>query len=752
MKEYVVIPDTGQPSLLAPPSQHVQLNKHLCVACDVMVQRFAYAKYFHKYILPGTGQSGGARMQHTNDRRTTPVYQHLSDLRALAKSAEGGCHLCSLFVNQLHIQRQGLVDLETLPNSSKCLVGLLFNKTPQPGGALYDLVMLFEDFSVKQNVELHLHLRPVDGQIVPIIGYPKGLPFPILEDGATCSFEPTATGQEHSRQLDTINSWLEGCLTHHSLCSSVSSSARSSAILPARLIHVGSASNFSDLKLVEVSPGQPPPRWVTLSHCWGPPGSIPLTLSDSNLEQLKKKIPFRSLANNFKDAVGATRHLAERFGPLYLWIDALCIIQGSTQDWASEAPKMGHLYAGSLCTLFACRGTDSSAGLWESSLALSKHECYIQGGADSCLRGRWQIRDVDSFENSVQRSKLCSRAWVHQEVNLSTRRIYFAPGQLYWECCQCIRQEMDPGELPSSYSLGKTGALALMPINYDRELTHQQRTEKLYGTWLANVEQHSSLGITYASDKLPSLAATAQIMVELLKSPNDYIAGTWKSIFWACILWEIRSPTEVSKAENGSPSWSCTSVLGAVHFVIRPAYFSGTNRKLDALSPEATFDQFDAQPVLKDFPMGQLSEASVRVKGRVLKLKMHLTVDSRQEMPLFAQIHYAGQILATPLPMRLDHMEDWKATGDYDFFALVVAHDSDYSVSPENERLFCLVLQKAAEISPIYYRRGVFEIGDFRTDTLWGRVLEEQAKTVNMLGVGDYDESYGDGIYSITLK
>ena len=747
----IEIPDTGQTPLLEPPSQHVQLNKHLCVNCDDMVQRFTYAKYFYRHILPSN-----TRMQFPVDKRKTPLYRLQPNFHAVSVSANHGCHICSLFVNQFQIRRRGNLDLETSPDTSDCIVGLLFNRTPKVEGALYDLVMTFEIFSLKKSVSLKLQLRPIEGQEIPIIGVPeRGLKFPVI-DTRTCTYAPTAHEKGHSCRLETIYEWLEECLKHHKLCRSVSEAASKLGTPPARLIDIGLASDFSDLRLLDVSLDLPLPRWVTLSHCWGPPGSISLRLLQSNVDELKKQIPFGSLTKNFKDAIMTARHLAERFGTLYLWIDAICIIQDSDSDWARESIKMGHLYSNSLCTLFACRGTDPSAGLWEPPTALSMHECCIEGGPNSCLRGRWQIRDIYAFENSVQRSHLCSRAWVHQEDNLATRRLYLASGQLYWGCCQGIKQEMNPKLVLLKPSLSaNTGGHSLLAIQCDPDLTRQQKLDKTYSIWLEIAAHHSGRGITRATDRLPSVAAMAKVIGDWQKSPDDYIAGTWKNFFWACILWEIRSPDKATKAENGSPSWSWTSVTGAIHFVIRPAYIFGTNRKLEAFCPEATYAEFHFQPAQPNFVMGGLLGASVKVRGRVLRLKMHARVETDRHIPLLAKFHYNGQELPTNLIPCLDYMSDWRATGDFDVFALVVARDRDYEgteSSPTKERLFCLVLRKAEALEAVYTRCGAFQIADLRPEAPWSKLLEEQARTVELKGKTEYHELHGGGIYTITLR
>jgi hypothetical protein len=131
------------------------------------------------------------------------------------------------------------------------------------------------------------------------------------------------------------------------------------------VIDVGSARDYSDLRLRSwASLAADRPRWIALSHCWGPTG-IEYKLHHATVNDFHENISFDSLPKNFKDAVEGTRILSSTFGKLYLWIDALCIVQDSDSDWAVESIKMGHIYSNSLCTFMACRGSDSTAGLVE---------------------------------------------------------------------------------------------------------------------------------------------------------------------------------------------------------------------------------------------------------------------------------------------------------------------------------------------------------------------------------------------------
>jgi hypothetical protein len=62
---------------------------------------------------------------------------------------------------------------------------------------------------------------------------------------------------------------------------------------------------------------------------------------------------------------------AQGMGIKYVWIDSLCIIQGNSQDWHSEAAKMGDVYWNATLVVAASGAKDSSKVLFISERPLS---------------------------------------------------------------------------------------------------------------------------------------------------------------------------------------------------------------------------------------------------------------------------------------------------------------------------------------------------------------------------------------------
>jgi hypothetical protein len=92
---------------------------------------------------------------------------------------------------------------------------------------------------------------------------------------------------------------------------------------------------------------------MTLSHCWG---IIQITrLLKSNFNDFLKDISISSLPQLFVDVIS----IAGRAGINHIWIDSLCIIQDSPDDWTRESAKMGLLYQHRYCNI---AGTGFSEG------------------------------------------------------------------------------------------------------------------------------------------------------------------------------------------------------------------------------------------------------------------------------------------------------------------------------------------------------------------------------------------------------
>lgn len=153
---------------------------------------------------------------------------------------------------------------------------------------------------------------------------------------------------------------MEKCRTEHSFCSKDEDFP-----LPSRVIDVGSDSREPFLCNTKGQMG----KWVTLSHCWG--NHTPSRTTLGTLRQNKTSLPLNELQINFQDAICITRKL----GFQYLWIDALCIIQDSPEDWAREASQVYEIYFGASLNISAATGSSRLECIFSSD---NKNRCHMK--------------------------------------------------------------------------------------------------------------------------------------------------------------------------------------------------------------------------------------------------------------------------------------------------------------------------------------------------------------------------------------
>jgi hypothetical protein len=79
-----------------------------------------------------------------------------------------------------------------------------------------------------------------------------------------------------------------------------------------------------------------------------------------NIALFEAGINIHTMPKTFQDAVKVTRAL----GISYIWIDSLCIVQDSSEDWLKESQQMESVYSNSYCNIAATKSADSDGGLF----------------------------------------------------------------------------------------------------------------------------------------------------------------------------------------------------------------------------------------------------------------------------------------------------------------------------------------------------------------------------------------------------
>ncbi|KAG7294049.1 hypothetical protein NEMBOFW57_004111 [Staphylotrichum longicolle] len=242
-----------------------------------------------------------------------------------------------------------------------------------------------------------------------------------------------------AKHIALAKSWLDQCTTKHSICRRTAQNK----LLPARFIQILQGEN-GDFKprLYATSEHDQNVPYCALSHCWGGVTDIPLlkwsTISDFTLEG----ISFSSLPKSFQDAVTMTHAL----GIQYLWIDSLCIVQDSKEDWMRESAKMGDVYEYAACTIMSATASDPHGGLFQHrESTLSSTPCRIAGSpSDGLFVLPHDTTNTATLDAVLRQSPIQSRAWCFQESYLSPRKLYFGPSGIYWTCFMGEANELNP--------------------------------------------------------------------------------------------------------------------------------------------------------------------------------------------------------------------------------------------------------------------------------------------------------------------
>lgn len=327
-------------------------------------------------------------------------------------------------------------------------------------------------------------------------------------------------------------------------------------------------SDSEDIRLVnagELDFDGPPPKYVTLSHCWGPPSKHSITTTKATLSERMTRIPFKTLSQTFQDSIKISRSLKQRF----LWIDSLCIIQDDEDDWASEAALMALVYGHSYFTLAALSSRDSTEGCKMVADIQSSYsnrfvdiDFYDYGPGQNKTRFPHQrvrifetpVR-IDEIHESVDDGPLNDRAWTLQERELSRRVISFSKKGPLWECTELRATSQRPWVHNERFQ-GATNGLF-----------------KSKASWQDIVENYSARSLSKQSDKLVALSGLAHAAQESYQGAT-YVGGMWSTSLPRALRWMIvpqRSKPEpayqtATEPAYIEPSWSWASVGSPVIF------------------------------------------------------------------------------------------------------------------------------------------------------------------------------------------
>ncbi|KAF2838405.1 HET-domain-containing protein [Patellaria atrata CBS 101060] len=398
--------------------------------------------------------------------------------------------------------------------------------------------------------------------------------WPAFGVGREVSIDPLSEGC-----VNLVSDWINDCTREHIDCS-----GPHPTVLPTRVIDVGS--EFEEPKL-RISNSSESAKYAALSYCWG---KIPfLKTTASTLSKHKAGIPFDKLPETFRDAILLCRKLQIR----YLWIDALCIIQGSKEDWEKESTKMAQVYGNAYVTLVAFISQNTYEGCFPRKRHLATSVEIPCQGADGTMPSIY-VRNALSAQHEEllvwnESNTLTTRGWCFQESLMSRRLLIFTDTTIVWDCltireCECSPKPLDPIR-EGYHSLRRSCA---------NSIRDDLSSDTLHAAWTVVVDSYTKRDFSHITDRLPALSAIAESMA---RWTNDtYIAGLWKGAIVPGLLWQNIAGWRESRKRLSpyyAPSWTWASVTGMIFFDEDEEF--ATKRKcsvIEAVCVPATLNPF----------------------------------------------------------------------------------------------------------------------------------------------------------------
>ncbi|KAI0186231.1 heterokaryon incompatibility protein-domain-containing protein [Xylaria flabelliformis] len=374
-------------------------------------------------------------------------------------------------------------------------------------------------------------------------------------------------------------------------------------------------------------------RYAALSYCWGSASEARLQLITTHLTLNSHLLGIQldRVPKTISDAIRLCRGLGIR----YLWVDALCVIQGDDEDWNKESFKMSQIYSNCFLTLCVAQGDSCSSGFLEPLYAPPTVQINFRSEVNRSISGSIYVRmlfppnkilDTHSKKVSssrthnvneitkynIDRAAWAQRGWTFQEDQLSPRKLYFGELMFYFGS-KTLHEAADGTKfsrqsfLEIEMSLGET-------------LVH----------WYTMMEAYTERKITFESDRFPAISALARSICDRFPD-QKYLAGLWESDLHRGLLWTTKSrialPHDFKLPVQAyiAPSWSWACRPCAVTWIrlITEGSSAKFSSELILKNADVPYDQAN--------PYGRVSRARLSIRSKVFKLPRF--TDTRVDEP-----------------------------------------------------------------------------------------------------------------------
>lgn len=317
----------------------------------------------------------------------------------------------------------------------------------------------------------------------------------------------------------------------------------------------------------------------------------------------KEEILYSSLPLTYQHAVDFTRAMAVDF----LWLDSLCILQDSKEDWERESMKMGQIYCQSKFTIGANLADNAHGGLfsddgtdfnWQISTLLPEGQ-----------RSNLVLTNGRAIPSSTPLSK---RAWASQEEMMSPRMIDCTNCGLFWKC----QREQHNIEGPSQFAK-ETSA--------NTWFAEHGRASHLWYSRI--IPEYSKRAITFASDRLLAISAIAKQLAQGCKM--QYVVGLWYEELALGLIWQRNGEDFHEPGHQKGPAWTWASHNFQVTWDVRadrshPILATGRGFDSSEILSSTQIQILDSRIMLSGTdPFGTVSEGQLTVRGKVRRISLY---------------------------------------------------------------------------------------------------------------------------------
>ena len=337
-----------------------------------------------------------------------------------------------------------------------------------------------------------------------------------------------------------------------------------------------------------------------------------------NYQKHLQEVPFGAMPRTFQDAVTVTRELGFR----YLWIDSLCIIQDSREDWAQECGRMQQVYELAAVTISAACADGPEAGFLRSRhfapsacVPFPDSSNRHRIAEDLCI----DTYIIDSERAVIKDSPLGRRGWIVQERFLSPRTLYYGDEYLHFIC----RSEE---YFEHRWQKTRLDIPRYISDIYGTDPTAADEENQLYQDWQDLIIYFSKTELSVVTDKLPAISGLA---MKFSKRLNDtYVAGFWRGFIVNSLLWDVlhegqpisregRNELGVDQVKRPytAPSWSWASQDQAIGSTT-------PFRVLHSGCPTVTVEVEDIRiDLATSNPFGEVRSGELVLSGPVLSMR-----------------------------------------------------------------------------------------------------------------------------------